>query len=62
MSYYRATWDRIREMAHSRFPHDEVATENVVMEAFDAEQTAGYATDQDAANERRGVVAVVATQ
>jgi hypothetical protein len=58
MEDYRATWDRIREMAHSHFPNDEVTMENATMEAFDAEQTAAYATGQDAANEEQVVLEV----
>jgi hypothetical protein len=48
MVNHRATWVRLREMARQRFPDDELASEIVAREAFDAEESAAYAADLDA--------------
>jgi hypothetical protein len=49
MADHRATWASQRELAHERFPNDEIAAEIAAREAFDAEEMATYAADLDGA-------------
>jgi hypothetical protein len=43
-------------MARSRFPGDELAAQAFALEAYDVEETAAYATAQDADDEQQAVL------
>jgi hypothetical protein len=53
---HRATWVRLRKMARQRFSNDPLAAEIAAREAFDAKESAAYATDLDTQVEEQGIL------